>query len=407
MKLITDLRQTSSRLQKEQLLKYANELEQKVLHYAYNPHLRFGIANIPAGDNLGEPNEELFIFLDLLADGYLTGDLARSSVAEHAKLFGDLIYLICRKDLDCGVSAKTINKVFPKLVPVFNVQLAKEVPLAKLTYPLLAQIKYDGVRVIARVKASQNKCELFTRNGKLINCPSISDTLLANIDADIVLDGELTTADGKMTGRTSISGRVNSALHGGILSVYDLVFTVFDYIPSNAFDEGECIYPYSFRFEQASNYVTGLNCKYIKLANWREVHSAEDANDYYTKVLAEGYEGVILKSREHKYTFKRSKDWVKVKAIKSADLTCDVAVPGKPGTKYEKDIGALECYGEVEGKQVKVSVGSGLSDAERQYNINYFDGKTIEIKYNGVIRNAEDNGWTLFLPRFISVRFDK
>lgn len=407
MKLITDLRQTNSRLQKEQLLKYANELEQKVLHYAYNPHLRFGIANVPAGDNLGEPNEALFELLDTLADGSITGDFARSAVVKFAKQHGDLIYLICRKDLDCGVSAKTINKVFPKLVPVFNVQLAKEVPLAQLKYPLLAQIKYDGVRVIARIKASQNKCELFTRNGKLINCPSISDKLLSNIDADIVLDGELTTADGKMTGRTSISGRVNSALHGGSLSVNDLVFTVFDCMPSSDFDEGECAHSYSFRFEQASNYVANLNCKYIKLANWLEVNSAEDANDYYTKVLTEGYEGVILKDKKHRYTFKRSKDWVKVKAIKNADLICSAAIPGKQGTKYESDIGALECYGVVEGKQVKVSVGSGLSNAERNKNICFYNGKTIEIKYNDVIRNAEDNGWTLFLPRFVSVRFDK
>ena len=407
MKLITDLRQTSSRIQKEQLLKYANELEQKVLLYAYSPHLRFGIANMPAGDNLGEPNEELFILLDLLADGYLTGDRARSSVAEHARLFGDLIYLICRKDLDCGASSKTINKVFPKLVPIFNVQLAKEVPLTQLKYPLLAQIKYDGVRVIARVITSQNKCELFTRNGKLINCPSISGTLLANVDADIMLDGELTTADGKMTGRTSISGRVNSALHGGILSINDLVFTIFDSMPSDAFDEGECTYPYSLRFEQATSCVESLNCEYIKMADWREVHSAEEANDYYTKVLAEGYEGVILKSREHRYTFKRSKDWVKVKAIKSADLTCSVAVPGKPGTKYENAIGALKCSGVVDGKEVSVSVGSGLSDAERNNGAYFYNGKTIEIKYNNVIRNAEDDGWTLFLPRFISVRFDK
>lgn len=406
MKLINDLRQTNSRLQKEQVLKYSNITEQRVLHYAYNPHLRFGIANVTANSKLGEPNDELFNLLDLLANKTLIGNAARNAVYEHAEKYGDLIYLICRKDLDCGVSAKTINKVISNLIPVFNVQLAKEVPIAELKYPLMAEVKYDGVRAIARSR--HGKCELFTRNGKLINCPGITDVIAKSKYSDnLVLDGELILAKGKMLDRTSISGKVNSALHGGELCVDGITFKVFDCMLAHEFDGGECYDSYAVRANTLIRIISDLKCEYISKSTSEYIYSAEDANKYYTDLLSQGYEGMILKGYRHKYTFKRSKDWVKVKAIKSIDLVCSTTMPGKPGTKYEEAIGALECYGTVEGKQVKVSVGSGLTDKDRHKGTHFYEGKTIEIKYNDIIRNAEDNGWTLFLPRFVSVRFDK
>lgn len=407
MKIIEDLRQTNSRIEKEQLLKYANELDKKVFYYAYHPHMRYGINSIAPIDELGEPSKAMFNLLDKLANNNINDSL-RQEVEDFRAEHGDLITLICRKDLDCGVTATTINKVYHKLIPVFKVQLAKEIPLEKLSYPLTAQIKYDGVRVV--ILAANGWCKLLTRNGKLINFPQLSDTLavlLQDITEGVMIDGELTNKQGTMSGRTSISGRVNSALKGGILTDKDIQFTAFDGMTLSEFNSGSCRFSYEVRYERTRQIVECIDNATISMADNIVVNNAQEANDYYTSVLEQGYEGLILKDMAHKYTFKRSKDWVKVKAIKSADLTCDVAVHGKPGTKYAEDIGALECYGKVEGKQVKVSVGSGLSDAERQYGINYFNGKTIEIKYNDVIRNAEDDGWTLFLPRFISMRFDK
>ena len=411
MKFISDLRETSSKQVKRDILANANLIEQKVLYYTYNPHMKFGIVNIPEtyslGVNLGEANHEMFIILDELASRRLTGLEARNTVQTYAEIYGDLIYLICRKNLGCGISAKTINSVYHNFIPEFKVQLANTAPLYEITYPAIAQIKYDGVRMIARISDKQTKCDLLTRNGKLINCPYISNVLLKNIKQDIVLDGEITLDSGKMEDRTSISGRVNSSLKGGVLDHHDLVFNIFDCMPTEAFDTSFYNEPYFVRYSHIVDYVSKINDPLFNAVDCFKVNSASEALNYYEKITPAGYEGIILKSPKHKYTFKRSKDWLKLKAIKSADLKCTKTLSGRLGTKYDNSIGALVCSGMVEGKQVKVKVGSGLSDADRNKGADIFINNTIEIQYNSIIRNAQNTGWTLFLPRFVSVRLDK
>jgi len=118
-----------------------------------------------------------------------------------------------------------------------------------------------------------------------------------------------------------------------------------------------------------------------------------------------GYEGLVLKYPEHKYTFKRSKDWIKVKEVKHADLR---VVDIREGTgKYKGMIGGLVCVGEVEGHRVRVAVGSGLSDIQRSLDDIEFIQETVEVLYNTVIQDSVTLEWSLFLPRFVQVRFDK
>jgi ATP-dependent DNA ligase len=407
MRLINKLAKANGRLEKEEILSRATELEKKVLYYAYNPYMNYGISNVVPTEELGDANEGIFYLLDKLANRKITGSAARKELQHYAEIYGHLIYLICRKNLNCGISVKTINKVFPRFIPEFNVQLAKEVPLVNLRYPVLAQIKYDGVRVIAIINATDKTCSLLTRNGKTINCPNLVELLLSKVKDNIVLDGEITIANGKMADRTSISGRVNSAIHGGILEVNDICYNVFDCMTINEFNTATCNHNYFARLTNLKFYTTKIDNKLVKFVESIEIHNAENGNNYYTKVLSKGYEGLILKSSIHRYTFKRSKDWVKVKAIRSADLVCIQSLHGKQGTKYENCIGSLHCCGVINGKEIAVNVGSGLSDTQRKFDNSYFDGKTIEVKYNDIIRNANNNGWTLFLPRFIAIRFDK
>lgn len=407
MKIIEDLRQTNSRTQKEQLLKCMTDLERLVFYYAYHPHMRYGITNIAPTQELGEPSKAMFNLLNELADNNINDSL-RQKVEDFRAEHGDLIVLICRKDLDCGVTATTLNKVFPSFVPVFKVQLAKEVPLNELEYPISAQIKYDGVRVI--ILAADGWCKLFTRNGKLINFPSLSESLavlLKGVSGGVMLDGELTNKAGTTEGRTTISGRVNSAIKGGVLSSNDITFNVFDTMLVDEFNAGKCKYNYYYRYERLRKLVKYIDSDIIVLAHTRMVNNAEEADDYYTSVLEQGYEGLVLKDLVHKYTFKRSKDWVKVKSTETADLKCVKTINGKSGTKYEACIGAIVCKGTIQGKDILVKVGSGLLDTDREKDSDFFLNQTIEVKYNGIIPAYDGNGYTLFLPRFVCVRFDK
>jgi DNA ligase-1 len=410
MSFINDLQQVHNHYNRTRVLKQLTKLQRKCFTYAYDKDKVYGVNFIQGReideDCLGEPTENMFNVLDCLANRQVTGKAARDLVEASAAVDGDLIKLICNKDLRCGVTATTFNKVWPGDVPQFKVQLAKELPSSKLTYPLLAQLKYDGVRVLMIWHV--NKITFKTRNGKVLHLPKLAAEIAPVLTAkgidDCILDGEMTLADGKVEDRTTVSGMLNSARCGNPISEHKLEYNIFDWLPYADFLLAKCNIGYLERLTQLSE-IHELLPSFVKLAESHKVSNAAEVDEWYSAVISQGYEGLILKPYNHKYTFKRSTDWVKLKEIKSADLTC-VGIQGGTG-KYEGMIGALICQGKVEGKDVTVNVGSGLTDLARSQDFGDFLYKTIEVKYNSVIQDSVTGEWSLFLPRFVTVRFDK
>ena len=94
-----------------------------------------------------------------------------------------------------------------------------------------------------------------------------------------------------------------------------------------------------------------------------------------------------------------------MKAVNTVDLLCVDTFEGKG--KYVGRLGGLSCVGEIEGKLIKVNVGSGLTDHHRAMPDSEFIGKIIEVKYNTIIKDNNNDYYSLFLPRFVQVRFDK
>ena len=403
MKLITDLKATSSRLAKEQLLRGISITEWQVFNYAYHPDSIYHMKCAIYDDQLGEPSEAMFELLDRVLSGDLRGQRAKMMVQQFAMSHGTLILYIVNKDLDCGTTATTFNNVHPGAIPQFKVQLAKEVDIKTINYPVLAQLKYDGVRLIAMIE--DGTCTFKTRNGKKVTLPELAKDIESLPFNNYILDGEIVLATGKQEDRTKISGMVNSAMHGGRIDEDDIVLHCFDTMPLSDFNNLYCPTIYRDRFTILKAILATNESSHLELAITNEVHSAEAATNLYEASLAMGYEGLILKYTDHKYTFKRSKDWIKVKEVKHADLTvCGI----QEGTgKYKDMIGALMCEGEVEGHFIQVNVGSGLSDIQRNLNDIEFIGETVEILYNTVIQDSVTLEWSLFLPRFVQVRTDK
>lgn len=343
-----------------------------------------------------------------LASRVLVGTAARRDVNRHCKESGDLVKLICNKHLSCGVSATSVNKVFPGTIPVFKVQLAKDVPLDKLEYPLYAQLKSDGVRVVVTV---ENRHVLFrTRNGKKLHLPDSAAHVLNRLGTGrmLMLDTEVTLKEGLSVDRTTVSGMLNSAQSslrtGNTIDESLLQFNVFDAMPLREFTSSKCSLGYEKRISMCLIECKNLGASFEFLPVTM-VRSPEEVTRMFHSVLAEGQEGLILKSPNHRYSFKRSKDWAKVKEVKDCDLVCTEVIPGTG--KYQGMIGALLCKGEVEGKQVVSKVGTGLADAQRELEDEDYLGKTIEIQYNSIIQDSVTKEWSLFLPRFVTLRFDK
>ena len=404
--IIHDLLTTTSPKVKETLLR-ANDTDatRSMLIWAYNKDYMFGVKfsedeiNMSALQPLHPSAKWL---LHKLRVRKLTGTAARDAVEAHAEEHGDLIKLICNKDLKCGITATTINKAFPGLIPVFKLQLAKEVPLEALTYPLCAELKYDGVRLAMLFDGTSTVFK--TRNGKVIHLPGSSRLVTDKLTTPVMLDMEVTLAGGTTLDRAKVSGIINSARAGTRVDESVLCFNVFDCMDLEDFQSGNCPVTYGARRVHAANILRILsNYDTFGLSAMRVVHSAKEAQELFERHLLDLQEGLILKDFSHKYTFKRSKDWVKVKATLTADLTC-IAVEEGQG-KYLGMIGALVCEGIIDNKKIKVRVGTGLSDADRFRAPAGYIGQLIEVKYNAISTVGDNH--SLFLPRFVAVRTDK
>jgi DNA ligase-1 len=209
-----------------------------------------------------------------------------------------------------------------------------------------------------------------------------------------------------MEDRSKVSGMINSAIHGKPIDEDFLKFNCFDTMTSFDFDNKSCNLPYSERF---SNLFKNVNIagdlEILDIAETVLIEDLEELDKLYQKKISEGYEGLILKSNDHKYTFKKNANWIKCKETKEADLLCIGYNEGKG--KYEGMIGSLGCTGIVDGKAVSVDVGSGMTDNDRMKDPEEYINSTIEIKYNSLIKDKVTGNYSLFLPRFSRIRFDK
>jgi ATP-dependent DNA ligase len=92
--------------------------------------------------------------------------LLSMSSADDAKV----IERIISKDLKCGASESTANKIWPNLIHEYPCMLCTpfdEKLINKMKFPAMVQLKMDGMRFNAIVK--DGKCEFRSRNGKEIN----------------------------------------------------------------------------------------------------------------------------------------------------------------------------------------------------------------------------------------------
>ena len=120
--------------------------------------------------------------------------------------------------------------------------------------------------------------------------------------------------------------------------------------------------------------------------------------------MAQGHEGIILKSTAGLYENKRVNHQIKIKAELEADLVVTDWIEGTG--RNEGRLGALTV--ESADGSVKVNVGSGFSDELRdEITKDTILGSIITVRYNEIIQDKNSSTKSLFLPRFLEVRLDK
>ena len=120
--------------------------------------------------------------------------------------------------------------------------------------------------------------------------------------------------------------------------------------------------------------------------------------------VTEGYEGIMIKSLDAPYECKRSDFWMKWKPTISVDLNI---VGFEEGTgRNAGRLGAFICEGDDNGRRIRVNVGSGFSDSDRDQYWSRRDlllDHLVEVQADAVTQN-QDGTYSLRFPRFLRFR---
>ena len=419
--LLNQLASDNSRIFKENLLKIHKDDDtlKRVVSMALDPMLQFYIRKIP--DYVTMPGETETLEwalgrLSVLSTREKTGNAA----IEHLRMVlssintndAKVIERVIEKDLKCGVSVSTVNKIWPKLIHEYPIMLASgfdQKLVDDITFPAVAQLKLDGMR--ANVVVENGKVSVFSRNGKPVDLLGhFDEVFLAMAEGqDMVFDGELMVMleDGKFMDRKGGNGICNKAVKGTIsdreasmihIVLYDLIDDL------EAWRKGTHKVAYRDRVTKLSNKLKKFPNTKGSLVDGKLVSYPHEAEEYFNEVFARGEEGIILKDLQFVWEDKRSKGLIKFKG----ELECDMRVVGwEEGTgKNVGRLGALVI--ESEDGIIQTNVGTGFSDEQRaEFTPENTIGKIVSIIYNARIKSKGDAKERLFLPRFIELREDK
>jgi ATP-dependent DNA ligase len=263
--------------------------------------------------------------------------------------------------------------------------------IAKSKYPTLdtqfiISVKYDGNYV--QIHKNGDKVKFYTSGGKEFYWKDVADAML-EVDRDFILEAEyIGNSDGKLGDRVHAStGHDRSLFSKGIENNLGARrIKVFDIISDEVATE---------RLQIINKIVRDINHCGVECI-FNTVDTLLEANEELTKVITLGYEGLMLREINSTYQAgKRVNDVIKLKRRPTADLKCIGIVAGEG--KYEGMIGSLMLE---DGKGIRVDVGSGLTDEQRDLKTSEFVGKIVEIEYEQIID-------TYIQPVFVQVRKDK
>ena len=390
---------------------------------ALDPMITFGLKQIDEktdADGPGLPWDSFTLALTGFTTRNVTGNAARDMVSQMMQSatkaeWNGWYRRILIKDLRCGVSEKTINKVVEKkysdyTIPIFSCQLAHDSANheTKVAGRKRIEVKLDGVRVITIVYPD-GRVDQFSRNGKeLVNFPHIREELKLNASTftePMVLDGEVMSS--------SFQDLMKQVHRKDNVQANDAVLWLFDALPLSAFEQGEFAVRQQNRSDWLDNwYNNNLNksMAYVQILDHAVVDLDTDEGQrlfsmYNKSAIENGYEGIMIKDLDAGYECKRSHAWLKMKPF--IEVTLEVTAIEEGTGRNVGRLGALVCEGVDDGKEIKVNVGSGFSDRDRDEfwtaGPTNVIGQLVEVRADAVTQN-QDGSYSLRFPRFKTFR---
>lgn len=444
----------STKAEKFKALSGFGPAEKKLLWETFNPFRVFGVRqyDFPRTNTLVDPSyDQFFELLEKLATRQLTGTAARLAVtgtlAQYTEPTARALARVLNKDLDCGANRDSFEKIYTDLnIPKFELMLASKIEenaktltaeiLYKkygLKFPVLAESKYDGNRLLAVIKRKVGglwDIEFLSRSGK----PStqynqgIVDELIALAEAagtELVVDGEILAGSFQETMNAKGSGNTDAK--------NALNFYVFDWMTVAEWEANHCPRVQRVRSETLEAAVKGFT-KLIK-SKYKICNSIQELKDFYAEVLAEGQnpdgtlnglgEGLIVKNLDGFYEWDRSSvefdrktkalvkavGWIKWKPVIDLDLEIVGWEYGKG--RLSNTVGKVLLSGEDEnGTKIEAACGSGFNDKWRAELLalalaGKLCGKILCIEAQEICKAANSDVHSARFPIAIHFRDDK
>jgi len=358
---------------------------------------------VPSTDDVAKIRFIVFKqLLRRLHERTLSGHAARDALTSFFNTISELeakwYRRVIKRDFRLHFGARTLKKVWPDIVSTYAVQLATKVEdSAKLSWPLLAEPKYDGFRLTIPCKDGTGSC--FTRNGrKKENLQFFADRV-AKILVDGVLDVEIyheswnTVAKVVNTKPENMTAEKKEMLNQCKLWAFDL-------IALEPFLAGKDTTTLKVRRKKLEKLLTETPIEGVALVPQHEVSDYDSAIELYDKYVDQGYEGIMLKVPDSPYEGKRTKSWLKIKPEETVDAKI---VAYEEGTG--KNEGRLGAFTVELDDGTRVRVGGGYSDKQRDKFGPDMIGKMLEFGRQKEKAGAEVA--TSRFPQFKRMRPDK
>ena len=385
-----------------------NEDFKKALFYALDPFTPFYVTKVPRvkaaeRENASQFSEEVswVTFFSALRGCNERNVTGQSAIDLLYQLFlrvdvenDKWMRKILKKHLAIGVSVKTVNKVFPGLIPTFEVSLAHKFDWVRTQghKHVAVEPKLDGIRCFSIVR--NGEVQMFARSGKPIT--NFEKTLSPELIklGDGCYDGELMGQD--------FTALMRQAYRKESVDTTGTYLALFDFLSLEEWDTKNAIMSCEDRYEELLDRLDkgGADLDLVQPVErvtvdnqYSEIKLQHDA---YVK---EGFEGAMIKFLDAPYRFGRGFEVMKLKAFHDVDLPISGLLEGTG--KHAGKLGSFQ----VLFNGVEVQVGSGLTDDLREQiwaDPDSFLGRVIEVRYQEVTPDG-----SLRFPTFVCFRNDK
>jgi len=415
---INEANETNSTLDKIKVLSKYKELKPIFVWIYDTINYQFGVtsANVKKNKNLGVSNfseTNIINVLSQLSSRQYTGHAALmlvNSLIEKNPEHEELIYNIIDRNLKTRIGVEIINKVWPGLIPVFDVALAVsqedagEIDFTNNKY--YASRKCDGVRCLALVNEGETK--LFSRQGKEFETLNNLKKAINESKAisTYVLDGEVCLVDNQ--GNENFQG-VMKEIRRKNHNIEKPVYMVFDILNLECFLKGYFELSFEERLKNLHQLIK--ENENIRILEQVLITSNPELLVMVEKARALGWEGLILRKASSPYEGKRSKNMIKIKDFKDAEFVVKDLEFGNiryilNGKEVEEKM-LSNVF--IEYKENLVGVGSGFSIDQRKrayHEPEFLLGKLITVSYFNESIN-EHGKYSLRFPTVKAIHGEK